>query len=109
MGKLLVLDEHKRRGRTVSFDRRELSLLLSVYSRRVMSGEWRDYAIDHQTDLAVFSIFRHSHDRPLFTIAKRLDRYGGDYVVYFGRQKIARSRSLSEVLGVLERRPSLVT
>ncbi len=51
--------------------RGELQRILNLYSRRVASGEWRDYAIDHLENMAAFSVFRHSLDKPLFTIAKR--------------------------------------
>jgi hypothetical protein len=47
------------------FTRAELNLLLSLYSRHVMSGEWRDYAIDRQDDMAVFSIFRRTFEGAL--------------------------------------------
>ena len=46
----------------VFFDRQELRQLLDVYSRRVASGEWHDYAMDQRGNCAVFSIFRHSFD-----------------------------------------------
>ena len=86
------------------FDRTELNLLLSLYSRRVMSGEWRDYAIDLQSGTAVFSIYRHSHERPLYTIAKRSPAAGrerdSEYLVCRGRERLARTRCLAEALTV---------
>ena len=33
------------------------------------SGEWRDYAIDFRPGMAIFSIFRHTSEQPLFAIA----------------------------------------
>ena len=47
-----------------TFTRRELSLILNVYGRMVAAGEWRDYAIDHRRERAVFSIFRGSAELP---------------------------------------------
>ena len=41
-----------------------------LYSMRVASGEWRDYAIDFRPGMAIFSIFRHTAEQPLFAIAK---------------------------------------
>ena len=84
--------------------------MLSVYSRRVMSGEWRDYAIDHRDGLAMFSIFRHSQDRPLFAIVKapakaELDQ---EYALFCGPERLACSSSLSDILAALEGRPRLV-
>ena len=42
----------------VTFHRKELDLLLNMYGKMVAAGEWRDYAISHLRDLAVFSAFR---------------------------------------------------
>src|SRR5258707_228556 len=52
MTNLYRLGDQKTRRRIVSFDRRELSKLIDVYSRRVASGEWRDYAIDFRPGMA---------------------------------------------------------
>ncbi len=56
--------------REVSFDRRELDAILRVYGRRVADGEWRDYAIDHLEDRAVFSIFRRASEMPIYRVEK---------------------------------------
>ena len=53
-------------SRQVSFDRRELNAILRVYGRKVAEGEWRDYAIDHLEDRAVFSIFRRASEMPMY-------------------------------------------
>src|SRR6185295_20075513 len=65
-----LADGGQQRRRSVSFDRRELRTLLSLYSQRVATGEWRDYAIDFRPGMAIFSIFRHTAEQPLFAIAK---------------------------------------
>ena len=56
--------------RQVSFDRRELDAILRVYGRKVAEGEWRDYAIDHLEDRAVFSIFRRASEMPMYRVEK---------------------------------------
>src|SRR5262249_23644433 len=63
----------------VTFDRRELNRLLSLYGRKVAAGEWRDYAIDFLKDRAVFSVFRRSSEVPIYRIEKnpRLARRQG--------------------------------
>jgi hypothetical protein len=60
MGQVLSIADFKGRSQVVFFDRRELSKLLNLYSRRVISGEWRDYAIDHDGSRVVFSVYRNS-------------------------------------------------
>lgn len=98
----------RNRRRQVYFDRRELSQLLQVYSDRVSRGEWRDYAIDNTAGGAMFSVFRHSHDRPVYAIAKTAGPRGHEYAVFDGRRKLARTRSLSEALTVFDKRIHLV-
>ena len=92
------------------FSRRELSQLLSLYSRRVMNGEWRDYAIDRHDGLVVFSVFRHTYASPLFAVAKR--RRGNDeshYLLSSGGRTLKRSDSLDEVLRAIDGRLRVVT
>ena len=60
MATVYRMAEAQRQRRPIFFDRTELNQLLSLYSRRVASGEWRDYAIDQRGGSAVFSVFRHS-------------------------------------------------
>ncbi|MDX1711567.1 MAG: DUF2794 domain-containing protein [Rhodovibrionaceae bacterium] len=111
MSRLYYLEEHRRRIAPTFFDRRELNLLLSLYSRRVMNGEWRDYAIDQKDGMAMFSVFRHSHDRPLYSITKKPARGSREveYAVFCGRERLARAKSLSEALAVFQERLKLVT
>lgn len=87
------------------FDRNELNQLLSLYSRRVASGEWRDYAIDHRGGCAVFSVFRHTHAAPVYTIAKRTSRNGGgrEITVASGRQTVRKSTTMHDALAVFSR------
>ena len=49
----------------------------------VGEGEWRDYAIDHLKDRAVFSVFRRASEVPLFRIEKdpKLARKQGAFSV----------------------------
>ena len=54
----------------VTFHRRELDAILWIYGRMVGEGEWRDYAIDHLKDKAVFSVFKRSGEYPLYRIEK---------------------------------------
>jgi hypothetical protein len=91
----------------LSFNRRELSLILNVYGRMVALGEWRDYAIDHRRDRAVFSIFRGSAEQPLYRVEKaRGDgrQPGGYSVVGMDGRILQRGRDLRQVLRVLERK-----
>lgn len=111
MSNLYRLADQRARRRIVSFDRRELSRLLNLYSMRVASGEWRDYAIDFRPGMAIFSIFRHTAEQPLFAIAKVPGgggSSGGGYMVYNGPRKLAHGDSLEDVLAVFDRKLKLL-
>ncbi len=97
--------------RDVTFDRRELFEILRLYGRMVASGEWRDYAIDHLADRAVFSVFRRSCEAPLYRIEKnpRLAARQGAYaVIDQGGRILKRGADLARVVAVLEKKPKLV-
>lgn len=93
----------------VTFDRRELMQILSVYGRKVGQGEWRDYAMDFLKDRAVFSIYARVSERPLYVVEKnpRLRNRQGQYMVCNQQGMILkRGHELAQVLRVLD--PHLV-
>ena len=90
----------------VTFSRRELDRILSLYGRKVAAGEWRDYAIDFLKDRAVFSVFRRACEVPIYRIEKnpRLERRQGAYSVISATGHILRrGQELDRVLGALDR------
>jgi len=100
------LSDHRRRQKAVFFTRPELNQLLSLYSRQVARGEWRDYAIDQRDGAAVFAVFRHTQESPLFTIIKVVAGAGrhGDFTLLSGRQRLASGKALGEVLQALQKK-----
>jgi len=93
----------------VAFDKRELRQLLGLYSRRVMTGEWRDYAIDFGPKGAVFSVFRRTAEQPLFAIWKLAGgRERGRYVLAIGAAILCRAQSLGEIVRFFDDKPRLV-
>jgi hypothetical protein len=93
------------RPSTIFFTRKELNQILNLYGRKVAAGEWRDYAIDFGRDKAVFSVFRHASEVPLYHIEKspKLARRHGAYSVIAASGLILkRAHDLGRVLGALE-------
>ena len=91
----------------ITFDRIELNRILCVYGRMVSAGEWRDYALDFLNDAAVFSIFRHSAEMPLFRIEKRPRLRGkqGQYsVIAAGGMILKRGQDLAQVLRIFDKK-----
>lgn len=84
---------------------------MNVYGRKVAQGEWRDYAIDMLKDRAVFSIFRHASEFPLYRIEKtpKLARKQGAYSVVTPTGYILkRGHDLAHVLRVIDKQLKLV-
>ncbi|TWG61031.1 uncharacterized protein DUF2794 [Aminobacter sp. J15] len=72
----------------------------------VGAGEWRDYAIDHLRDRAVFSIYRRTSEVPLYRIVKTpaLARKQGAYsVVAASGLILKRGHELERVLTVFDK------
>lgn len=91
----------------VSFDRRELGIILTLYGRMVAAGEWRDYGISHLRDMAVFSVFRRTAEHPLYRIEKRPKLRARQQlyaVVGMDGSVLRRGADLATVLKVLERK-----
>ena len=115
MSEVLPLAQYRKRNRRTAgsganahhifFDRNELNRILSLYSRRVIAGEWRDYAIELERDGAVFAIYRRSCDAPLYRVVKRARAAfkPARYLVTGGGRVLSCGDSLESVLAVFER------
>ena len=55
----------------IFFSKYELTSILNLYSKQVSKGLWKDYALDSKVNSAIFSIYKHSHDKPLYQIIKK--------------------------------------
>jgi hypothetical protein len=91
----------------ISFDRAELSVILSLYGRMVAAGEWRDYGISTLREAAIFSVFRRTAEHPLYRIEKRpklRNRQGQYAVIGMDGRILKRGHDLKTVLRVLERK-----
>lgn len=110
MTHIVRLSDYKRRkAGHVYFTRAELSELLSLYSVRVARGEWKDYALDHSVGVAMFSVFRHTAERPAFAIAKISTPRGADFAVFDDKRKLKRAAALTDALTVFDTKLRLVT
>lgn len=98
--------------RSEFFNRQELNQILQVYSRRVMSGEWLDYALRWDDSGAAFAIYGQVSSAPLYTVLKRPrgSKRGSRYQVNSRGKVITMADALPDVLKVLARsKPELVT
>jgi len=109
MSKIVRFLDYRLGSPFVHFTRSEINSLLSLYSRQVMRGEWRDYALDQRDGMARFAVFRSTLEHPLFVITKQMRgsaRQGPapsfQYAVQDATRKLAQAGSLLDVLQVLD-------
>ncbi len=91
----------------VSFHRTELAVILALYGQMVAAGLWRDYGISMLKDVAVFSVFRHTAENPIYRIEKRpklAGRQGQYAVIGMDGRILKRGADLRAVLRVLDRK-----
>lgn len=93
------------------FNRTELGQILATYSSRVACGEWRDYAIDHLPGAAAFSIFRHTHETPLYVIEKqqRHPKVSARFILRDRQKTLMKVSSISDIICYFNRLPRLVS
>ena len=95
------------RSTQVGFERAELTRILDLYGRMVAAGKWRDYAIDLGRDMAVFSAFRRSAERPEYRIVKNpalRNKQGMWALLGEGGAVLKRGTELGPVLAPVERK-----
>lgn len=91
----------------VGFERVELTRILDLYGRMVAAGHWRDYAMNFEKDLASFSAFRRTAERPEYRIEKHpvlRHRQGMWALVGESGMILKRGAQLGPVLAPVERR-----
>ena len=91
----------------IFFTRAAFDAILSLYGRKVVEGEWRDYAIGSSREVATFAVHRRASEQPLFRIEKRpklARRQGAFSVVAASGLVMKRGHELSQVLKVFEKR-----
>ena len=92
----------------VTFDRAELGQILRLYGRMVSMGEWRDYGISMLKDFALFSIYRHASENPIYQIKKTYGHKKNANEIFsvlaMDGTILKRGEDLSKVLRILEKK-----
>jgi len=73
----------------------------------VSKGEWRDYAINTGTQMAVFSIFRHASEQPIYRLEKvpgLAQKQGAYRLIGFEGQTLKRGKDLKQVLKTFDKK-----
>ena len=94
----------------IFFSKLELSSILNLYSKEVSKGNWRDYALDSKIDNAIFSIYRHTQDKPMFQIIKNSQKGFRDKPSFYIKKDeeiMSKSKSLFTILSNFEKKLSI--
>ena len=110
MVNLIPLKGSRQNSHRLLFSKTELTKILNAYSNGVIKDHWRDYAIDQNGTISVFSIFKNSREKATFCIMKRresskkLNRFSLQYRL----RTIEVSSNLDRILKRLENMPKLL-
>ncbi len=94
----------------IFFSKYELTSILNLYSRQVSKGFWKDYALDSKANAAIFSIYKHSHDKPMYQIIKKSFkgfRNMPDFFITKDSEIINKSTEISTILSKFEKKLSI--
>ena len=100
----------KSEKKFIFFSKLELTSILNLYSKQVSKGYWRDYALDSKIDNAIFSIYRHTQDKPMYQIIKTSQkgfRNKPSFYIKKGEEFISKSNSLFTILSNFEKKLSI--
>ena len=81
-----------------------------MYSKQVSKGFWKDYALDSKANTAIFSIYKHSHDKPMYQIIKKSlkgFRNIPDFFITKDYEIINKSTEISTILLKFEKKLSI--
>ena len=94
----------------IYFSKYELTFILNIYSKHVSLGTWRDYAIDSKNNMAVFSIYRHTFDQPIYQViktSKKGYRSNSDFSIKDTNKIIYKNKVIEQILSSFEKKLSI--
>jgi len=96
------LRKKNKKHRYTSFSKTEIEKIMSIYSKNVAAGIWRDYAITFADNLAVFSIFKRSSEKPIYSISKisKQSTKGIKFTIMLGQKVLKNCKSMEEVIKI---------
>ena len=89
----------------VRFKKKEINLIMEVYSRKISTGEWKDYSISFQKNYAIFSIHKSFKYIPYYQIKKNLLKRKA-YTLLHNNSIVLHSNTLNVIINHLKK-PSL--
>ena len=100
MSKIYHFSKYIKEKEKISFSKNDLNLIISIYSKNVSNGIWKDYSINFERNYAEFSIYKHSYASPEFSIVKNKKKI---FFIYSRKQELKKSKYIKDVLDVLRK------
>ena len=94
----------------IFFSKLELTSILNLYSKQVSKGYWKDYSLDSAIDNAIFSIYKHSLEKPMYQIIKNSQkrfRNNPSFYIKKGEEIIGKNKNLFTILSNFEKKLSI--
>ena len=103
MSKIYHFSKYIKEKEKVTFSKKDLNLIISIYSQKVSMGIWKDYSINFERNYAEFSIYKHTYASPEFSIVKNKKNV---FYIYSRKQELKKSKYIKDVLDVLKKAES---
>ena len=100
MSKIYHFSKYIKEKEKVTFSKKDLNSIISIYSKKVSNGIWKDYSINFEKNYAEFSIYKHTYASPEFSIVKNKKKI---FSIYSRTQELKKSKYIKNVLDVLKK------
>ena len=100
MSKIYHFSKYIKLKEKLTFCKKDLNSIISIYSEKVSNGIWKDYSINFEDNYAEFSIYKHTHASPEFSIIKNKKKI---FYIYSRKQEIKRSKYIKDILNILKK------
>ena len=100
MSKIYYFSKYFKEKEKITFSKNDLYSIIQVYSKKVSNGIWKDYSINFERNYAEFSIYKHTHASPEFSIVKDKKK---KFFIYSRAQELKKSKNINDVLDVLKK------
>ena len=100
MSKIYHFSKYIKVKEKITFSKKDLNSIISIYSQKVSNGIWKDYSINFEKNYAEFSIYRHSYASPEFSIIKNKKNI---FYIYSRKQELRKSKYIKDILNVLKK------
>ena len=103
MPKIYHFSKYIKGKEKVTFSKKDLNSIISIYSQQVSMGIWKDYSINFERNYAEFSIYKHTYASPEFSIVKNKKKI---FSIYSRKQELKKSKYINDILDVLKKAES---